>query len=131
MTTNHANCTHPTTKAARAMCRRSTTRQENLAALIDSCFQDVLAANAAEPYSSAAYDLADTRFEAAVLLYTDDDFEYAEALLEAIRDSMENMHWYTTQWTRDQLVYHFHTYTDDTRDALELRLGVHYTQLED
>lgn len=107
------------------MCRRDARRQDNLAALIDQAYAEVLEANAAEPYSHAAYNAAETRFLAAILLYVDEDAEYGEALDRAFRDSMENMHWYTTQWTRDELVYHFHTYTPKTQEALERRLGMY------
>lgn len=122
----HGQCTHPTDKASRSRCRRARQRSATLVPMIQKALDDVLAANAAQPYSHAGYDAAQRTAQGLIMAYAHGDAEYARALWLGWLDCNE---WdyarYRTAMTRDECVYNAGTWADTaSRTALEARLGL-------
>jgi hypothetical protein len=76
-------------------------------------------------YDAAEYDRLWRVADALTMAWCEGDEAWAKALHAAWVDSQESITWYTTQYTRDQLVYHFNTYEKADETALEHRLGQH------
>jgi hypothetical protein len=76
-------------------------------------------------YDAVEYDRLWRVADALVMAWCDGDESYAKALKECWLDSQSSMSWYTTQWTRDQLVYNQCTWsTEEERDELMRRLDL-------
>lgn len=123
----HGQCSHPTDKASRSRCRRARQRSATLVPMIQKALEDVLAANAAQPYRHAVYEAAQRTAQGLIMAYAHGDTEYAEALFDGWLDCNE---WddarYRTDMTRDEAVYHAGTWADTaSRTALERRLGLY------
>lgn len=75
----------------------------------DEEFAQTLVANAAVPYDHEEYERHRKMACAALLLLTDGDEDYAEALEQAFHDSNEKMAWYLRDlgWSRDDMVVRF------------------------
>jgi hypothetical protein len=69
--------------------------------VVDQCFANVMAANAAEPYSHEEYDRCDRVLCAALVMLTNGDAPYANALRYWLTDSGEAISYYLTKWTRN------------------------------
>lgn len=72
--------------------------------VVDQHFQDMLAANAKEPYVHAEYQRHQDMAKAAALLMCKGDANWAAALVDAFRDSNEPMTWYLSQYSRRYLL---------------------------
>jgi hypothetical protein len=72
--------------------------------LIDGAYQEMMAINSQHPYTHSEYERARRVFESAIMVFTNGDKPYAEALEMAFGDSGESMWHYTTGWTRQELV---------------------------
>jgi hypothetical protein len=106
---NHKLCTHAATPYGRRQCRNHARTLPTLAAQVDRAYQDMMDANGAQPYNHAEYERCDRVLVAACMVYANGDAPYATALRLAFSDSGSDMDWYTTHWTRDDLVAHFGT----------------------
>ncbi len=93
--------------------------------IVDKHFQEMMAANAAEPYVHAEYERCDRMASAALVLLTKGDQEWANALRLAFTDSNEPIEYYIRNWSRDALVYDLGTYADTDRSGIEHRIGLH------
>jgi hypothetical protein len=106
--TNHTNCLHPATKAARAACRRAAARRVALMPHIDAAHDAVLVANMNivrnDASTFAEYDRAERVLKGLLIAFTDGDVDYAESLRNMFADSGEDIEYYTTNWTRDEAV---------------------------
>jgi hypothetical protein len=78
--------------------------QEFVLPMVDAAYQEMMAVNAQEPYTHEEYERTSRVFGAALLLYTQGDEEYALALRLAFYDSGESLEYYTTQWSREELI---------------------------
>lgn len=65
-----------------------------LAMLVDAAHQAVLDANGTQPYDHDEYERCDRVFTSAVMVYAQGDEKFAEALIEAFRDSGECVAYY-------------------------------------
>jgi hypothetical protein len=71
--------------------------------VVDQCYADMMTANAATPYSHEEYDRCESVLRAALVMLTNGDQPYANALREALSDSGEEINYYLTKWTRNVL----------------------------
>lgn len=71
---------------------------------VDAAYRARMAANRTMPYVHADYVTADAALDAELLAFTNGDQAYAEALREALMDSGEDLAYYLSTWTRDELV---------------------------
>lgn len=80
-----------------------------LEAACDKAHADMMAVNGGTPYVHAEYYRHERLLKAALMLWTDGDAPYAEALFDAYVDSNEDLEWYTRRsgFSRDDLVQHF------------------------
>lgn len=88
-----------------------------MVAVVDQCYADVMAANGASPYVHEEYDRCDRVLCAALMLLTNGDKPYADALRYWLTDSGENINHYLTKWSRNSTCYDAGTMSREDYEA--------------
>jgi len=85
-----------------------------LAARVNAAYRALVEANSAMPHVRANSEHADRALGQALYAFTGNDLVYTEALRSAFLDSGESLAWYTSQWTRDELIELMRPYMPST-----------------
>ena len=86
-------------------------------AVVDQCYRNMMDANATEPYVHADYDRWDKMLNAALVLLTNGDMPYAEALRWHFLDSGEDIRWYLERSDRNATCYDASTISQENYEA--------------
>jgi hypothetical protein len=75
--------------------------------MANAALQELMAINAQKPYTNTEYERASHVLDATLMLYTQGDEEYAQALRLASLDTSKSPRYYAIMWTREDLIEHF------------------------
>lgn len=92
---------------------------------VDKAHGNMLEVNSEIPYVHAEYERHSRLLKAALVIYTNGDMHYAEALYMALIDSGESVEYYAKNgWDRDNLVARFGYGDRIEQQAAEYRLSL-------